>query len=433
MWFRRRAPNPPDQTETRSPSPTGAPVAEIPQVDQPDPSLIDPADLIRRITVEQLNETAEQYYARVDDPTPLMTKPFTFLHEAPESLQNLGLLLSGLHLGKTMTVLDYGAGTGWLARFLSQLNCQVIACDVSRTALSIGERLLHELPLIGTAVYRPRFLWTDGHTIDLPDASIDRVICFDAFHHVPNQEEVLSEFARVLRPGGLAGFSEPGRQHSRNPQAQYEMRNHAVLENDVNLPAIFARAQAAGFTSMTIKAVTDLDLSLDDYRVMFEREDKEPLKSELWNQTYNAMFNRSIFFLHKGPLRADSRSHVGLAHRITRCPSHIDARAGVPVRVTVTLQNTGPSHWLHANSEIFGVVRLGSHLYHADGTLIAIDHTRHGLAHDVAPNDSIDVDAELTFPEPGSFRLAFDVVAEGVSWLETLGSKPAIVDVQVSA
>jgi hypothetical protein len=39
----------------------------------------------------------------------------------------------------------------------------------------------------------------------------------------------------------------------------------------------------------------------------------------------------------------------------------------------------------------------------------------------------------LTFPEPGSFRLAFDVVAEGVSWLETLGSKPAIVDVQVSA
>src|SRR5262249_6685813 len=121
MWFRRKE--------------QAAPAPAAPRADGGESTLIDPADMIRRFTVEEFNETAEQYYARVDDPTPLMTKPFTFLHEAPEALQNLGLLLAGLRLGKTMTVLDYGAGTGWLARFLSQLNCQVIACDVSRTAL----------------------------------------------------------------------------------------------------------------------------------------------------------------------------------------------------------------------------------------------------------------------------------------------------------
>ena len=74
-------------------------------------SVIDPKDVMRRYTVEELCETAEQYYRSVSDPTPLMSKPFSFLHEAPEALQNLGLLLSGLHLGKTMKVLDFGAGT----------------------------------------------------------------------------------------------------------------------------------------------------------------------------------------------------------------------------------------------------------------------------------------------------------------------------------
>jgi hypothetical protein len=89
--------------------------------------MIDPKDVMRRYSVEELNETADAYFRRLSDPTPLMSKPFTFLHEAPEALQNLGLLLSGLHLGKTMTVLDFGAGTCWLSRFLAQLICRARA------------------------------------------------------------------------------------------------------------------------------------------------------------------------------------------------------------------------------------------------------------------------------------------------------------------
>ena len=66
--------------------------------------MIDPKDVIRNLSVEELLETAEEYYRRVEYRTPLMTKPFTFLHEAPEMLQNLGQLLTGLQLGKTMKV-----------------------------------------------------------------------------------------------------------------------------------------------------------------------------------------------------------------------------------------------------------------------------------------------------------------------------------------
>jgi ubiquinone/menaquinone biosynthesis C-methylase UbiE len=31
---------------------------------------------------------------------------------------------------------------------------------------------------------------------------MDRIICHDGFHHIPNQAEIISELARVLKPGG---------------------------------------------------------------------------------------------------------------------------------------------------------------------------------------------------------------------------------------
>ena len=393
--------------------------------------MIDAKEVMRRYTVEELNETADAYYRRVSDPTPLMSKPFTFLHEAPEALQNLGLLLSGLHLGKTMTVLDFGAGTCWLSRFLAQLNCRPVCCDVSEAALAIGKRLFDEHPLMGTAVYRPTFLVFDGHRIDLPDESVDRIVSFDAFHHVPNPGEVIRELSRVLRRGGIAGFSEPGRQHSRTPQSQYEMQNHRVLENDINLNEIFRDAKPAGFTELTVKVVTDMEISLDEYNVMYEADSKEPLKSQAWNQTYNTMFNRSIFFLHKGPLRRDSRSHIGLAHAIAVDRADVVTTAGTPARLTFTLHNTGEAAWLDRNSEIFGIVRLGSHLYDEQGKLIEVDYSRHDLPAPVEPGETMQLSIDVSLPGPGGYELAFDLVSEGVMWFENQGSRPIRLKVRV--
>ena len=240
--------------QDRSPPESGATLAD----------LVRPADVIARYSVEELLETAEESYRRIPDVAPLMSKPWSFAHEAPELLENLGHLLGGLELGKTMTVLDFGAGTCWLSRCLAQLNCRPICCDPSPTALEIGRRLFAEQPLIGTTVYQPTFLRFDGHRIDLPDESVDRIICFDAFHHIPNQAEVLNEFGRVLKDGGIAGFSEPGSHHSAAPQSQYEMRHHRVLENDIDVLGIARLAQRAGFTNVTVKALSNRSLRLDE-------------------------------------------------------------------------------------------------------------------------------------------------------------------------
>jgi SAM-dependent methyltransferase len=415
-----------------SSSAVGANATPTPPIEPPaaDPNRITPADVIARYSLEQLNQTAEEYYRRIPDPTPLMAKPFAYWHETPQMLHDLGVLLSGMRLGKAMRVLDFGAGTGWLTRILAQLQCDVVACDVSDTALAIGRKLFEVSPPLGDVVYSPAFLHFDGEHLDLPDASVDRIVCFDAFHHVPNPARVIAELARVLVDGGIAGFSEPGRFHSRSPQSQYEMRHHRVLENDIDLEWIFERAREVGFTSLTIRPLSDVELSLDEYRAAFSTSDSGPIGARVWHNVRDTLVNRSVFFLHKGEPRLDSRGHEGLAHEMTVDRHDVLVAAGAPISLRFSLRNTGQARWLHEGREIFGLVRLGSHLAHADGTLIDLDFSRHPLPASVAPGESIDMEIALVLPEPGEYRLTFDLVAEGVSWFENLGSRPVEVRVR---
>jgi SAM-dependent methyltransferase len=428
----RCAQRPSAPADAPSPSPLGGEGRSAdPSVDRPAASpSIDPRDVIRRYTVEELAETSDEYFRRVDDPTPLMSKPFTFLHETPEMLQNLGLLLSGLHLGKTMTVLDFGAGTCWLSRYLVQLHCYPICCDVSPAALAIGRRLFEAYPIIGPAVSVPVFLPFDGHRLELEDESVDRVVCFDAFHHVPNPAEVIAEFGRVLRPGGIAGFSEPGRRHSQSAQSQYEMRNHRVLENDIDVTAIFAMGRQAGFTDLAVKVLIDRAVGPDEYREVQSGRPTPATKDAVWRAASDTMVNRSIFFLHKGPVGLDSRGHEGLAHLIATEQTDCRVAPGEPATLAFRLTNTGRATWLHRNREIFGIVRLASHLYDSSNRIVEVDHSRHDLPSDVRPGETIAMSVTVPLPALGDCWLSFDLVAEGVTWFENIGSQPIVVRIR---
>jgi SAM-dependent methyltransferase len=393
-----------------------------------DAATIKPADVIARYSVEELIATADAYYRGVSDPTPLMSRPFGFLHEAPVMLQSLGALLGGLQLGKTMMVLDFGAGPCWLSHHLAQLQCQPVCCDVSNAALDIGRRLFAEYPPIGETAFAPSFLPFDGHRLELADHSVDRIVCFDALHHVPNLAEVISEFSRVLRPGGIAGFSEPGRFHSRSPQAQYEMRDHRVLENDVDLTAIFSIARAVGFTHLTVRVANELEVSLDDYDAIVAGHGE--VEQAVWKNTCETMRSRAVFFLHKGALRRDSRSHVGLAHAMSTSSPNREIRIGAALEIAVAITNTGQATWLTTNARDLGIVRVGTHLYDSSGRLIALDHSRHGLAHDVNPGESVQMNIDVPLPAAGSFIVGVDLVAEGVIWFEHVGSKPLMINVR---
>jgi SAM-dependent methyltransferase len=201
--------------------------------------------------VEELAARADELVRSMQDPSALLAKPCGSLREAPDLLSCFGLLLSGLAPLPGMTVLDFGAGSCWTSHFLTQMGCRVVAMDISEAMIDLGRRRYKEHPVFGTQP-APEFNVFDGHRMELDDSSVDRILCFDALHHVANMRDVLFEMARVLRPGGLAGFSEPGPNHSKDAQSQHEMRRYGVPERDLVLEDVWAWARDAGFEDLSV-------------------------------------------------------------------------------------------------------------------------------------------------------------------------------------
>lgn len=399
-----------------------------------DGAFIDVNELKKTLTVEQLNGTAEAYFASRDDWTYLLAKPLGDVDDAPNLLNCFSQMLIGLRLVPGMTVLDFGAGSCWASRWLTQLGMEAIALDVSRSALKIGRELYARHPVFGERP-KPRFLHFDGHRIELPDGSVDRIFCFDTFHHLLNPQEVLREMSRVLKPGGIAGFSEPGPHHSLSPQSQYEMRNYRVLEDDVHLRRIWQSARQGGFAGMSIAVFSSRPtlLGLGSFEDYLEGG---RANRDFADATRSEMHNRRMFFLRNGgtPPPLDSRSRAGLAADVTVSLSQSTVHQGVAVVAKARVKNTGRAIWLPHGARPGGVF-LGAHLLDAAGNLREIDFFRQpltaGEGRPVKPGEIVELEGRLPMLPPGAYLLEFDLVSESVGWFAMSGSHPVRLELRV--
>ena len=383
---------------------------------------IDVRKLIAETPIEELNRTAEAYFTSLTDWNDHLAKPFSRADDAPQLLINLAVTIQGLNLTPGMTVLEYGAGTGWLSRFLTQLGCRAILLDVSETALKIARELFERQPPIGDRA-EPQFLVFDGRRIDLPDASVDRIVCFDAFHHAPNPDEVLKEFARVLKPGGIAAFAEPGPLHSTTAQSQYEMRTYGVVENDVDIHALWAAGQRLGFADLKIAAynVPPFHVSLAEYDDLLAAGDTYAR----WAESTRAFLHnvRDFFLIKAGTEEIDSRHSSGLR-------AVIEASITNDLHVEATIRNTGRAKWL-PSSELYGGVVLGGHLYAESGRLIRFDYAWQPIPRALAPHEEVSFSFDLPPLESGRYVIELDCVANRVAWFAQLGSQPVRVGVEI--
>ncbi len=108
--------------------------------------------------------------------------------------------LSSLILKPNQKILDAGCGSGLVSRYLLEKEnlLNVEACDVSVL------RLRQAMALCNTTIHKKiHFFESTLENILKADNSYDVVICRYVLEHVKNPNQVLSEFFRVLNPGGL--------------------------------------------------------------------------------------------------------------------------------------------------------------------------------------------------------------------------------------
>jgi len=399
------------------------PVAAPQHADQAAPP-IDVRDVIRSRSIEDFNRSAEEYFATLPDWEHHLAKPFGKADETPILLTGVATLLQGLQLTSGTSVLEFGAGSGWLSRFLTQMGCQVTLLDVSPTALHVAREHFARLPIIGRRP-EPRFLLFDGRHIDLPDGSVERIVSFHAFHHAPNPDAVLLEFGRILRPGGIAGFAEPGPQHSRTALSQFEMRTYGVVENDIDLDEIWRTARTCGFT--------DLKLAIS-HQPPFQvsRADHDDLlaggaTSQRWLEaTRDFLRDTRTFFLYKeGVPRLDSRTPGALSCRIQPTIVSAPVHENQAIVIDAVVQNTGTAVWLPWDD--YGGVAIGAHVYDAAGALLDFDFHCERLTdpvRDIAVGETVERRVTLPGLQAGRYVLELDCVASGVTWFAQVSSPP---------
>jgi 2-polyprenyl-6-hydroxyphenyl methylase/3-demethylubiquinone-9 3-methyltransferase len=99
-----------------------------------------------------------------------------------------------------LAVLDIGCGGGFLAEQFAALGCQVTGVDPSPA--SVGTARAHAA---GRGL-RIHYRVGAGEELPVRDAAFDVACCCDVLEHVADVDRVISETARVLKPGGLYLF-----------------------------------------------------------------------------------------------------------------------------------------------------------------------------------------------------------------------------------
>jgi len=396
----------------------------------------DPEDLEQR--TDALNQAAEVYFVEAEDPEYLIRKPFSAPSELAKYLFNLGVLVHTGRFAPGHRVLELGAGAGWVSHFLNLFGCPTVALDVSGTALELAEETFQRHPHTRWDL-EPRFLTYDGHAIPLPDASIDRVVVHDAFHHIPNQREILRELARVLTPRGIVAMNEPGRHHSTSDASRHEMDSYGVLENDIVVEDLAKLARQEGFTRTTVVPINLYGATEVPAEELIEFVRGKKL-AEWWCLMAPHLLNEHYIFLHKRPFVPDTRApatlRADIAAEVPEGENELTARVGEPVTFRCRVQNTGDTIWLPTSAGRPGCTQLAVYLApHPDDPDATVERDWHRveIEQEVEPGETVSLDVELPpFEDAGERGLVLDMVAEGVTWFADVGSTPARVRLLVS-
>ena len=109
-------------------------------------------------------------------------------------------IVSAASIGPGDTVVDVGAGTGFLTEAASKAAGKAIALDLSK---SMTDEAIDKL-----ADRNVEFKIGSVERIPLGDSSVDAVVGNMFLHHCPDPERAIREMTRVLRPGGRIAFAD---------------------------------------------------------------------------------------------------------------------------------------------------------------------------------------------------------------------------------
>jgi ubiquinone/menaquinone biosynthesis C-methylase UbiE len=116
-----------------------------------------------------------------------------------------------LGIGPGTSVIDVGCGAGRHSFEAYRRGADVIAFDQNAAELAEVDTMLQAMGQAGEAPAsaKAQVVVGDARALPYPDGTFDSVIASEILEHIPDDESVIAELIRVLKPGGSLAVTVP--------------------------------------------------------------------------------------------------------------------------------------------------------------------------------------------------------------------------------
>lgn len=129
-----------------------------------------------------------------------------------------------LPMAKGKTVLDIACGEGYGSNLLASEAASVTGADVSSEAVDHAQATYKNNKL--------KFVTADGANLPFADGSFDMVVSFETIEHLTEQEKMIAEIKRVLKPDGLLVVSTPNKSFNPNSELENPFHHKELTEEE---------------------------------------------------------------------------------------------------------------------------------------------------------------------------------------------------------
>jgi 27-O-demethylrifamycin SV methyltransferase len=169
------------------------------------------------------------------------------------------LMLEAAQIEPASEVLDVGCGTGAPAcRIASEIGARVTGITTSDEGIAAARRRAADAGLDGLT----RFELRDGMDNGFDDQSFDRVWVLESSHLMRDREALITECARVLRPGGRLALCDIVLARPMELKEVIRLREPLLLLRqvfgDARMEPLSEYARLAGEQGLEVEAQTDL-------------------------------------------------------------------------------------------------------------------------------------------------------------------------------
>ncbi|MFT3825798.1 MAG: class I SAM-dependent methyltransferase [Chitinophagaceae bacterium] len=134
------------------------------------------------------------------------------------TIEHLHRYALAMELCKGKKVLDIASGEGYGSNLLASVAADVTGIDISEDAISVAKKKYQKNNL--------KFVQGSATQIPIESKVMDVVVSFETIEHLVEQEQLLSEFKRVLKDDGVLIISSPAKEYYslKDPDNPYHLK-----------------------------------------------------------------------------------------------------------------------------------------------------------------------------------------------------------------